>query len=106
MDVIKPGNGQKGWSTQQKCTGAGNQGGGCGAELRVEGTDLFKTHNYDHGGGHDVYITFRCPLCRVLTDLSSRVSIPSEVREKIAEDEEEWLARSSTRGVDSPPRCL
>jgi hypothetical protein len=90
--VLKPGNGQTGWAFEATCTGSGNNMGGCGALLRVEATDLFKTHNDDHGGGRYVYSTFRCPQCRVLTDVPSKVSLPNEVRNQIPETEGEWAA--------------
>ena len=69
MKVIKPGRAQSGWAKRFKCTGAGNSGGGCGAVLLVEHNDLYLTHNYDYGGGHDVYTTFRCCGCGVQTDI-------------------------------------
>lgn len=69
MKVLAKGRAQKGWSHEYKCTGSGNGGGGCGAKLLVEFGDLFKTHHYDYGGGHDVYVTFCCVDCHVLTDI-------------------------------------
>lgn len=79
MKVIKEGDGRKGWAKEFKCTGGGNGNGGCHAILLVEANDLYKTHNYDYGGGHDTFTTFECPLCHNETD----VSVPSsvEVRE-------------------------
>lgn len=81
MKVIASGDGRKGWAKEFTCTGAGNGNGGCGARLLVEEGDLFKTHSYDYGGGHDVYVTFRCPECKNLTDVKG---VPSSVnvREK------------------------
>ena len=69
MKVLKAGRAQAGWSKEFKCTGAGNGGGGCGAELLVSEYDLYHTHNYDYGGGHDVYTTFCCVQCGVETDI-------------------------------------
>lgn len=69
MKVLKKGRNQKGWSIKATCTGSGNGNGGCGAKLLVEQDDLFKTHHYDYGGGHDLYITFKCSNCGVLTDI-------------------------------------
>jgi hypothetical protein len=69
MKVIKKGRQQSGWSNEFKCTGSGNGGGGCGAVLLVETPDLFTTHHHDHGGGHDVFVTFECSECGVLTDI-------------------------------------
>ena len=70
MKVLKPGRPQAGWSKEFKCTGGGNGEGGCGAKLLVSEYDLYLTHNYDYGGGHDVYTTFCCPQCGVETDIS------------------------------------
>ena len=72
MKILKKGRVQKGWSMEFECTGEGNGGGGCGAKLLVEYSDLYKTHHYDYGGGHDVYVTFRCSCCRVQTDIAYR----------------------------------
>lgn len=69
MKVIQKGRPQKGWAKEFKCTGAGNGSGGCGATLLVEQDDVFHTHNTDYGGGHDVYNTFKCTECGVLTDI-------------------------------------
>lgn len=82
MKVVKSGSGQRGWATETTCSGAGNGKGGCGAVLMVEQDDLFKTHHYDYGGGHDTYITFRCVECRVLTDIDVPGSIYSQIREQ------------------------
>lgn len=71
MKVIAKGSGQKGWSTQTKCTGGGNGGGGCGAELLVEQPDLFTTSSSDMGGDTETHITFKCCECGVLTDLKN-----------------------------------
>lgn len=80
MKVIQKGDGRKGWAKEFKCTGSGNGNGGCGATLLVEEGDLYRTHSYDYGGGHDVFTTFKCPECNQETD----VSVPSSVnvREK------------------------
>ena len=73
MKVIKKGTGQKGWSKEFTCTGSGNGGGGCGAVLLVSAGDIYQTHHYDYGGGHDVYKTFTCPCCHVKTDIKDYV---------------------------------
>ena len=70
MQVIKPGRQQTGWSKEYTCTGKGNGGGGCGAVLLVSQGDLYHTHNYDYGGGHDIFTTFRCSACGVQTDIN------------------------------------
>lgn len=80
MKVIKKGREQVGWAKEFTCTGNGNGGGGCGAVLLVEINDIYQTHHYDHGGGHDIFNTFRCPECRVETDIPSSIRIPPRHR--------------------------
>ncbi len=82
MKVLSPGRAQKGWAQEFDCTGKGNGGGGCGARLLVEYGDLYKTHSYDYGGGHDVYITFRCGACGVETDIKYTGPNRSGIRDK------------------------
>jgi len=84
MKVIKKGREQRGWAKEFECTGNGNGGGGCGAILLVEEADLYKTHQYDYGGGHDVYITFRCCECGVQTDVKG---VPGNVTSNIPDHE-------------------
>jgi hypothetical protein len=80
MKVIQSGDGRKGWAKEFTCTGAGNGNGGCGAILLVEENDVYKTHYYDYGGGHDSYNTFKCPQCGNETDITVPSSV--HVREK------------------------
>ncbi len=79
MKVLKKGRKQKGWTKKFKCTGDGNEGGGCGALLLVEAGDLFQTERncYDET---DYFTTFKCPECGVLTDIQENISfkIPSK----------------------------
>jgi hypothetical protein len=82
MKVLKPGDGRKGWSTRRTCTGNGNGGGGCGAKLLVEEGDLYQTSSSHYDGSTDYYITFRCPQCRVETDLPDGV-VPSSIVARI-----------------------
>lgn len=89
MKVLKPGREQTGWSSERVCTGAGNGGGGCGAKLLVEEKDLFLMHSYVHVD-HDVFVTFRCIQCGVLTDIND---CPSGVRSRIPKSQKEWEAR-------------
>lgn len=72
MKVIEKGRPQKGWSTEKKCTGAGNGDGGCGAKLLVEEDDLFETYASFMGRDEEWYTTFRCAACGVLTDITPR----------------------------------
>ena len=69
MKVLKKGTGQKGWSTKATCTGSGNGGGGCGAQLLIEEPDLFQTAHHCYDGSSDYFTTFKCVDCGVLTDL-------------------------------------
>lgn len=71
MKVLKPGREQKGWSIETTCTGDGNGGGGCGAELLVEQDDLYKTYRFCRDET-DTFITFRCSECQVETDLKEK----------------------------------
>ena len=68
MKILKPGRPQKGWSSEQSCTGKGNGGGGCGAVLLVEQNDVFRTESYarDETYSHN---TFKCCACGVWTDI-------------------------------------
>ena len=71
MKIIKEGRNQKGWAKELECTGEGNSKGGCGAILLVEEGDIFHTHHYDYGGGHDIYTSFECAACGVITDIDA-----------------------------------
>ena len=75
MKVLKEGRPQKGWSSEQKCSGAGNHGGGCGAKLLVEEDDLFETCASYMGRDEEWFTTFRCSACGVLTDIVPRPPI-------------------------------
>ncbi len=68
MKVVKEGRPQKGWAKEYKCTGKGNDGGGCGATLLVEEGDLSCT--YSHARDETTtYLTFSCCQCGVKTDI-------------------------------------
>lgn len=79
MRVIKKGRKQDGWSTEARCTGAGNGNGGCGAELLVEQKDSFRTESHARDETTS-YTTFECPDCHVWTDLSES-KVPHHVRD-------------------------
>lgn len=79
MKVLKPGRKQRGWSIKATCTGSGNDGGGCGAELLVEQGDLFKTTSTDMKCETTTYVTFKCCECGVLTDLGQKAWPPQHV---------------------------
>lgn len=70
MKVLKKGRPQKGWAKKFQCTGAGNQGGGCGAHLLVEQADVFFTYSSHYDGSNETFKTFKCPECGVLTDIN------------------------------------
>jgi hypothetical protein len=89
MKVIKKGRPQKGWSKECHCSGSGNGGGGCGAKLLIEQADLFRTHSYVHTD-HDIYTTFKCVVCGVLTDLSGDQVPPSSVVSTLP-DQSKWV---------------
>ncbi len=67
MKVLKKGRDQKGWSKIYTCTGAGNGGGGCGAELLVSIDDISHTTSLADPSRH--YYFFVCPSCGVWTDV-------------------------------------
>ena len=80
MKVVKQGSGQQGWSVNAVCTGKGNGGGGCGAELLVEEPDLYQTSRSDYTGDTDYFVTFSCSECGVETDLEN---VPSSIQSKL-----------------------
>ena len=71
------------WSTNARCSGVGNGGGGCGVLLLVEEADLLVTRTK-----LSVKITcsFRCAACGTITD----IDVPKEVEKR--------LHRLTTRG--------
>ena len=58
------------WKEKVICNGKGNDNVGCGAHLEVHVDDVYMTHSYDHGGGHDSYFTITCPECKAETDIN------------------------------------
>ena len=85
MKIIKPGKTLGGfWSADFTCSGRGNGGNGCGAELEVSEDDLFQTHSSSMGESAH-YTTFLCPGCGVQTDVSDTYgyrhpNLPSNAR--------------------------
>lgn len=75
MKVIKKGRPQRGWAKRLKCTGEGNNGGGCGAILLVEQVDLYQTSSSSMGEV-DYFATFCCSECGVETDVPKGTSLP------------------------------
>lgn len=88
MKVLEPGSPQSGWAVETKCTGAGNNGGGCGAKLLVEKGDLYQTHKYGHDLDHDIFPTFRCSQCGVETDLRG-LEVPNNILRSLPSKEPE-----------------
>ena len=78
MKVLKPGDGRKEWSFKTKCTGHGNEGGGCKAVLLIGLSDLFHTHSSHYDGSNEIYTTFKCVECGVLTDLPVGTQVPGD----------------------------
>lgn len=83
MKVIKAGRPQQGWARELTCTGKGNDGGGCGALLLVEIGDVFETQSQCRDET-DYYVTFRCPECKVLTDIDNPPSAVQAAAKKQA----------------------
>jgi hypothetical protein len=73
-----------GWSMKCRCTGNGNGGCGCGALLQIEKDDIYLTHSYDYGGGHDIFYTFRCLECGAETDIEE-TKVPASIRRNLLE---------------------
>lgn len=69
METVKKGRKQGGWAKKFKCTGGGNEGGGCGAVLLVSQTDLYETSRTSQGDATEYFLTFCCPECGVETDV-------------------------------------
>lgn len=70
MEIIKPGRPQKGWAIEHTCTGNGHGNGGCSALLLVSHDDLFLRYENDSDGYEVKYVTFKCPSCSQLTNIS------------------------------------
>lgn len=100
MKVIKPGRKQTGWAMEKECTGKGNGNGGCGAVLLVEQSDIFLTHRHVHVE-HDVFHTFKCVCCGVLTDFDE-LEVPRGIG-IIPQTQQEWEEKK--RAADHGPVC-
>lgn len=87
MKVLAKGSVEPTWKHRMICTGAGNGGGGCGANLEVHIEDVYVTRSYSYDGSSDRYHTITCPVCSVETDIKAPpCSVP---------DKKEWLKRRS-----------
>jgi len=98
MKIIKEGRKQTGWSKELTCTGKGNGGGGCGAILLVEQTDLYNTFSTVRDET-DVYVTFTCPSCGIQTDVED---FPRSIKLKSKEDYLKSIAESQEKVVLDP----
>ena len=106
MELVKKGRKQGGWAKKFRCSGDGNEGGGCGAVLLVSQTDLYQTSCQSYGDtSPELFLTFCCPDCGVETDVDG-VSVkplgkqPSEeARKAIARNGEQLGAMQEKIGV-------
>lgn len=85
MKVLKPGDGRREWSIESTCTGSGNGGGGCGAQLLVGESDLFKTARHSYDGSSEYFATYKCPCCGVKTDVPPN-KVPGHVWSKMGSE--------------------
>lgn len=81
MKVIEEG---PGWGIEQKCTGKGNGGGGCGSLLLVGQDDIFITEQHCYHGENETYYTFKCSVCGKKTDILE-TKLPPAVKEEARE---------------------
>lgn len=86
MKVLKKGRQQKGWAKEFICTGEGNKNGGCGAELLVEEDDVFISGmiNGSYCENGDIVYSFKCPECKVVTDIGTRKKVPDHIIKKLS----------------------
>lgn len=88
MKILKKGSILPTWKEHVICTGSGNGGGGCGANLEVHLGDVYRTISYDYGGGSDAHYTIMCPVCNTETDIKGPAcAVPSK---------NEWLRKRNT----------
>jgi hypothetical protein len=89
MKVIKQGGGKKSfWKQVVVCTGAGNGVIGCGAELEINGGDVYSTESHHYDGSSESYVTFMCPCCQAETDVDKN-KVPYNVSRCIP-SKKEW----------------
>lgn len=79
MKIIKKG---KLWSIIINCTGAGNGGGGCSAELEIEQSDLYLTYHTDITCDTEIYYTIKCVACNTETDIETKL-IPQRIKNEL-----------------------
>lgn len=91
MKVLKRGRQQKGWAITCHCTGEGNGGGGCGAQLLVEQGDVYMTGRSYFDGSSDTFATFTCQECGCETDVAK--GVPTRVTQSKAE----WMESTAKK---------
>lgn len=82
MKVLEPGDGRTGWGIEIRCSGSGNGGGGCHAQLLVEENDVFHSYASYMGRDEDHFFTFKCPQCGVWTDIPDE-RVPGWLRRQV-----------------------
>lgn len=82
IQIIKAGRQQTGWAGECVCTGKGYGGGGCGATLLVDESDLKHTST-GYGGDIKHFIWFKCPACGLVTDIEVPHSVMKRVEDKV-----------------------
>jgi hypothetical protein len=83
MKVLKEGRKQTGWANECVCSGKGYGGGGCGATLLVEESDLHYSST-GYGGDTNEFIWFKCPSCGVATDIEVPPGVMQRVRDRVS----------------------
>ena len=79
MKVVEKGTIKSSWSELVICTGKGNGGCGCGANLEVHLEDVYSTTSYSYDGSSGSYLTVMCPVCSIETDIKGpKCSIPEK----------------------------
>lgn len=82
MKILKPGREQGPNSKEIECSGAGNGGGGCGALLLIDSTDVFQTHSSCMGES-SLHRTIQCPQCSSWTDLGQGVAMQAKSQARV-----------------------
>lgn len=89
MKVLEIG---EGWSIKQICTGRGNGNGGCNSKLLVEKNDIYLTSHTDLSGDTDYFYTFRCPVCKIETDIPEK-DVPYSIRSELLNNKRKSYVR-------------
>lgn len=94
MKVIKKGSIKPTWKHRIICTGSGNGGGGCGANLEIHLEDVYMTRSYHYDGSSDGHYTIMCPVCKTETDIKA----PPDS----APNKKEWLKKQNKINKPKP----